>query len=108
MSSDVIPLRPKPVVLSKEAAEAWLRAIVLDSKGVGFADHASEQMIARDISSRQVWEVLKSGAISKEPKWDDDHGDWVCVLSKTVAGRKVFVVVGLESKTKMTVVTTYG
>ena len=108
MSSDVVPLRRRPVALTIEDAERWIRAIVLDSKGVGFADHALDQMIERDISSRQLWEVLRCGTIAKEPKWDGEHEDWVCVLKKVVSGRAVSVVVGLHSPNKMTVVTTYG
>jgi hypothetical protein len=41
-------------------------------------------------------------------KWNAEHSDWVCKVRKTVAGRRVTVVVGLETDNKMTGVTTYG
>jgi hypothetical protein len=65
-------------------------------------------MEIRDISNRQVWEVLRNGIVYQNPKWDEEHDDWVCKMRRTVAGRKITVVVALEGNNKMTVVTTYG
>lgn len=108
MSSDVIPFRRQPSGLTREDAEEWIRAAALDSRNVGRTDHALEQMIERDIAMRQVWEVIKGGCVVKDPKWDDEHEDWTCVMYKKTAGRGVYVVIALENKNKMTVVTTYG
>lgn len=108
MAGRVTQLRPVRPQLLKQEAEKWIRAIVLDSRQVGFADHVIVQMSERDISSRQVWEVLKNGCVIGIPKWVDEYRDWACKMRKTVAGRRITVVVGLESNNKMTVVTTYG
>ena len=108
MSSDVIPIRKRATELTREDAERWIRASALLSKNVGHTDHAREKMVERDILSRQVWEVLEGGFVVKDPKWDNEHGDWVCVIRKQTAGRTILVVVALAEKDKMTVVTTYG
>ena len=108
MNSNVIPLRRLPAGLTRKNAEEWIRAVVMDSKNVGLTDHMRDQMVKRDISSRQVWEVLEGGFVVKDPKWDNEHGDWVCVIRKQTAGRTILVVVALAEKDKMTVVTTYG
>ncbi len=108
MSSDVLPFRKQPAALTREDAEEWIRGAALDSKNVGRTDHAIEQMIDRDISMRQVWEVIKVGRVVKDPEWDDEHEDWVCKVRKRAAGRRVTVIIALEAKNKMTVVTTYG
>lgn len=108
MAGRVIPLRPVKPQLSKEEAEKWIRAIALDSSQVGRTNHALVQMEGRDISSRQVWETLKIGCVFGSPAWNSEHQDWVCKVRKTVAGRRITVVVGLERDNKMTVVTTYG
>lgn len=81
---------------------------VMLGSGFGWADHFSKMMEERDISMRLVREVLKTGCIVADPKWSTEHLDWVCKVRKTVAGRKVTVVVGLERDNKMTGVTTYG
>ena len=98
---------PSPAALSRLEAEEWIRAVMLGS-GFGWTDHFSEMMEKRDISMRLVLEVLKTGSVVADPKWDAKHSDWVCKVRKTVAGRKVTVVVGLERDNKMTGVTTYG
>lgn len=108
MAGDVIPLRPVTDRLTKDKAEERIRAVTLDSGGVGYTDHVTGQMNERDISMRQVWEVLRGGLVFQDPEWSVEHEDWVCKLRKTVAGRRVTVVVALEGNNKMTVVTTYG
>ncbi len=108
MNSDVIPLRRLPAGLTRKNAEEWIRAVVMDSKNVGPTDHMRDQMVERDISSRQVWEVLKGGSVIKDPEWDSEHEDWICLVRRRTSGRTVTVIVALEEKNKMTVVTTYG
>ena len=51
---------------------------------------------------------FEGGCVVKDPEWDNEHDDWVCVIRKRTAGRAVSVVVALAEKNKMTVVTTYG
>ena len=108
MSSEVIPIRKRATELTREDAERWIRASAPLSKNVGHADHARETMVERDISSRQVWEVLKGGSVIKDPEWDSEHEDWICLVRRRTSGRTVTVIVALEEKNKMTVVTTYG
>lgn len=108
MSSDVLQFRNRPPGLSREDAEKWIRGAALDSKNLGTTAHAIGRMLERDISMRLVWEVVKSGRVVKDPKWDDEHGDWTCEVQRRVSGRNVTAVIALENKNKMTVVTTYG
>ena len=93
--------------LSKKTAAARIRAIVSDSGAVGFTEHALERMEDRDISSREVWEVLKTGSVIGTPRWSVGHDDWECRLRKTVAGRSITVMVGLDGNTRIAVLTTW-
>ena len=106
MSATVLQF-PKPSALSRQEAEKWIRGVMLGS-GFGWTDHFTEQMGVRDISMRLVREVLKFGCVFVDPKWNAEHLDWVCKVRKTIAGRRITVVVGLEGHNKMTGVTTYG
>jgi|688.fasta_scaffold466590_2 hypothetical protein len=106
MTAPVFQL-PRPATLTRQEAEEWIRAVMLGS-GFGWTDHFSKKMEDRDIPMRLVLEVLKTGCVFADPKWNAEHSDWVCKVRKTVAGRRVTVVVGLETDNKMTGVTTYG
>jgi hypothetical protein len=106
MTAEILPF-PHPATLSRQEAEEWIRAVMLGS-GFGWADHFADKMEERDIPMRLVREVLKFGCVFADPKWNAEHRDWVCKVRKTVAGRRVTVVVGLEGNNKMTGVTTYG
>lgn len=65
-------------------------------------------MLQEDIVSGQVIAVLEDTKLQNEPRWDEDHEDWVCVLRKFVSGRYVTVVVGIdETQTEVTVITVY-
>lgn len=75
---------------------------------LGWSDHVFERMLDRDISSRQVMDVIKYGVIRKGPDRNDEYDDFVCVLRNVVAGRDVHVVVGIHLNLKdVTIITCY-
>ena len=65
-----------------------------DSKNVRLLSekHAQEQKKKRNVTSRQIFEVLRSGKGISGPTLDE-HGDWRIKLKKFTAGRVVQVVV---------------
>ena len=58
--------------------------------------------------SSQVLTVLGEGPLKKGPEWNEEFQDWTCVLRKTVSGRPVHVVVGVNDGVKdITIITVY-
>jgi len=49
---------------------------------------------------------LEKGIIKTGPDFSEEHGDWVCVLRKVVAGKVVHAVVGIDVERRCTTVIT--
>lgn len=74
MSRNVVPLRgrqPHP----RHVAQLVIHELAKESSRVGTTDHAVEKMMERDISARQVREVLKGGEVVRDPTWSDEFGN---------------------------------
>lgn len=61
-----------------------------------FTDHAEDRMIERNITKRQVFNVLRDGSLDQGPEWETQNGGgWVCRIGWITAGKHIFVVVKL-------------
>ncbi|HEX4294786.1 MAG TPA: DUF4258 domain-containing protein [Rhizomicrobium sp.] len=103
MAAKIVPLRTQ---LTREGAEAIIRECIADTSRLGWTDHATEQMDDRGIVDSQVLAVLEKGAVKTGPDFSEEHGDWVCVLRKVVAGKVVHAVVGIDAEKRCTTVIT--
>lgn len=56
------------------------------SHEVVVTDHARERMLERDISQRQLLNVLRKGAAISSPKWDPSKASYVATMSYVSAG----------------------
>ena len=94
--SDPIKL-PK---FTKDGAVEEIRRIAKeDSSKVIVLDHAKIRMMEREITSRQIYNVLKNGEPKCAPEWDtEQEKGWKCRLSRVTAGTAVTVVAKLVER----------
>ena len=64
-----------------------------------FSDHAEMRLIERDITKRQVFNVVRSGTLVEEPVWDTEkESGWKCRYHWITAGVSITVVVKLVER----------
>ena len=89
--------------------ESEIRKIVTgSSQNVIFLDHAAMRMQEREITSKQVFNVLKNGELKDSPKWNTEKSKgWKCSFVTVTAGVKVTVVAKLtKEKEQMCLIVT--
>jgi len=89
--SNVLPFEMNDENLRKRIAQ-----LSLDSSRVFITGHAKQQMRARNVSRRQVDDVLEKGYVV-EPAHRNIHGNWQCTLEYLTSGDLVRVVAVLEA-----------
>ncbi len=97
--SKIIPFPKKEMSPSLEK----VRRLAKSKHGIDLSDHARERMKERDVSQRQIMEVLQKGDKEKEPV-KDEHGAWRLKLKRRVAGRTTQVIVAIYEN-KLIVIT---
>jgi len=69
-----------------------IRALAAETKKVFISDHAAERMWERDISSMEVFEVLRLGMIDGRP-WVEGSGERACKVVLRKKGSRAIGVV---------------
>lgn len=95
--ADEKPPRPRPVLLPVGSVVGPLRdkirAFAAETKKVFVSEHAERRMWERDISSIEMFEVLRMGDVVGAP-WTEDSGETTCkVAFKKRGARGIGVVV---------------
>lgn len=80
---------------SQRELERLIKTAAIDSANVFFSDHASSRLNERDISTVDVLDCLRNGAISEGPA-KSPRGNWQFVSTRFCAGRSINVVGALE------------
>lgn len=85
-------------------AEGEIRRIAMsDTSCMVLLDHAKDRMLERDITLKQVLNVLRHGDICDTPKWNtDNEKGWKCKFARVTAGIKVTVVCKLVERAHST------
>lgn len=94
--TDKKPPRPKvvqmPVGRVLGPMQESIRKLAVDTKNIYLSKHAQERMWERDISSMEVFEVLRLGSIDGLP-WIEADGEDACkVVFKKKGARAIGVV----------------
>ena len=98
---------PFPAKLTAEQAMKKIRRAGKVTDLIGWSTHALEKL-GDHLVTRQVLTVFQAGELKKGPTWSKEYGDWVCVLHKIAAGRRVHIVVGVyERREEVTLITVY-
>jgi len=86
--------------ISKDAVRGEIRRIAeSETQSLSLLDHASDRMIQRDVTMRQILNVLKNGEQLGDICWcTEKERGWRCKLSRVTAGVKVTVVAKLVSR----------
>ena len=95
----IIPFQKKGSPPSLEK----IRQLAKSSHGIELSTHARKRMKERDVSQRQIMEVLQKGHIEKEPK-KDEHGSWRFKLKRKVAGRTTQIITAIYEN-KLVIIT---
>jgi hypothetical protein len=94
MTSNVVSmdrhLNGLPRTLSIEACRKLLDELLDESGRVLFTDHAYDRMEEREITSKQVYVVLRRGEFVEDPAWTSHH-NWAFTLRDDTAGQIVTV-----------------
>jgi hypothetical protein len=99
-SSTVTKLRLTPSI-----AEKRIHTIAKITSRVALTAHAKERMAEREISVRELYEILRSGQIEESPT-ETEGGEWKCKVTLKLTGRRVAgAVVALPRKDKIIVIT---
>jgi hypothetical protein len=81
--------------LSIERAIQLIREAAQDTSRIRWSGHARKRMRKRQITTRQVLDVLDKGRIVEGPA-RGTTGDWECTLEWFTAGDSIVVVVVIE------------
>jgi len=99
-----------PFILANQVEEEVRRIATSSTKDLVLLDHALDRMDQRDISMRQILNVLKNGDRVSDFRWDtQEEKGWKCTFRRVTAGAQVTVAVKLVKREENTclVVTVY-
>lgn len=91
--------------LTSSIAEQRIHDIAKETSQVALTTHAKDRMAEREISVREIYEILRNGQVEESPT-ETTRGEWKCKITLKLRGRrKAGVVVALPPKTKVIVIT---
>jgi hypothetical protein len=94
--SRVIPFPGRKLPPTREELVARVRAFAFGTTKMRMDNpHLKTRMRERNITMRQMLEVIRTGEANQDPQLDD-WGDWRIRLVRKVAGRRVQVVVAVS------------
>ena len=70
-----------------------IRSVAKNTSAVFFSDHAKVKMRERKVSSIEVLECLREGAIRRVPEPNIKKGSLECRMERYVSGRELVVIV---------------
>jgi len=82
--------------LSKKQIEKRIRDRAVDTANVWFTDHARARMKQRCITAAMVYEVLRKGALIREPDPSLKTEALECRMERYVEGRDIGVIVAFD------------
>lgn len=85
-----------PRTLSREDAAEKVRELVAEGGRVVWRPHALERMEERDITSTQIYNVLRRGEVVEDPKWSNKFDNWEIGFQDISAGDLLTVRVALD------------
>lgn len=90
--------------IKPQEVEAEIRRLARDSSiDVIILDHARMRMLEREITDRQIFNVLKNGDLIDGAKWDaEKERGWKCKFRRVTAGVEVTVVAKLIKRESAT------
>lgn len=100
MANNVVSLNERnglPRSMTEEEALALIRELVSEGGRVVFDPHAFDRMEERDITTTQVFHVLKRGALTRGPTWSVKYSNWAMTLRADAAGQYVGVGVAVDT-----------
>lgn len=98
MTGRIVPFPTPDKAPSLDELLTRVRALAADSENIHWDEpHVRNRMNERNVSMRQVLEVLRKGSVVSGPTLDE-WGDWRIKLKRRVAGRRVQVAVAVKEK----------
>ncbi|MBV9989795.1 MAG: DUF4258 domain-containing protein [Alphaproteobacteria bacterium] len=92
----VIPFPGRKQPPSREELVARIRVLAFQTANMRMnSPHLRLRMAERNITMRQMLEVIRNGEPNQDPTLDE-YGDWRIRLVRKVAGRRVQVVVAVS------------
>lgn len=99
--SDIATRDGLPRRLSREDCLAWVRELVAGGGRVVFSGHAFERMEERDITTAQVFQVLRRGEIIDGPTYSTKYQNWEFLIQADAGGEEVTVKAAIEIESLM-------
>ncbi|MCW7556503.1 DUF4258 domain-containing protein [Endozoicomonas gorgoniicola] len=99
-----------PFIKAGEVRQEIARIAKDESHNLDFLDHALLRMQEREVTTRQILNVLKNGEQIGDVTWcTDQEKGWRCRLSRVTAGVKITVVAKVVQRENTTclVITTW-
>src|SRR5262245_18066641 len=105
--ASVPPLEDKPPKLDPAEAYAVIQALLDEHDTISRTNHARDQMLKRGFTFDDVKNVLRKGAVSSDPEWDDTFKNWKYkVRGRDCEGVHLTVVIALQPKhARLTLIT---
>lgn len=92
-----------PFISRDKVREEVKRIASEESQNLDFLDHAILRMNEREVTTRQVFNVLKNGEQIGDISWcTDNEKGWRCRLSRVTAGSKITVVAKVVQRKDVT------
>jgi hypothetical protein len=99
--SDIAMRDGLPRRLSREGCLAWVRELVAEGGRITFSEHAFERMEERDITTAQVFQVLRRGEIIDGPTYSTKYQNWEFLIQAEAGGEEVTVKAAIEIESLM-------
>lgn len=90
-----------PRQLSAEECRRWVDELLGEGGRVTYARHTMERMEERDITNKQVMEVLRRGEITQGPTYSTEYQNWKFRMEANTAGENIAVVAAIEIQSLM-------
>ena len=100
------PTNVAPFRLTSAVAEKRIHEIAKSTAAVALTLHAKERMAEREITSTDIYRILRTGVVETDPA-QNERGEWKCKMTLALRGRRTagVVVVVRWPPAKVTVLT---
>jgi hypothetical protein len=100
-----------PWIKKQQALPEIRRIAATETESLIILDHARERQQQREVTDRQILNVLKNGELTAAIEWDTkEERGWKCKLSRITAGDHVSVIAKLVNRngTKCLIITVWS
>lgn len=103
MDDETDPASPRKLIQMvprRDALEARVRALAVDTSNIAWSDHFWERAEERGFTTVDALRVLRTGHLEPDIRAGENAGEWKCKMTKRLTGHRetgvIVVVINME------------